>query len=140
MRRKYSQKVAPFLLAGFFLWVSASLGLAHYLAQYSTPDKVRLGFFVLSFFLWGFGFYYWALAKGHSTTHFILGLFPPLGLLVMALLSDKYKDARPDEELHASEPAKNCPQCGAPYYESDYRSDATVRLCSQCHAALPSGS
>ncbi len=101
MKREYSKKVAPFLLAGFFWW-ALSFPLARYL-RHQLPaawaHQIGTVLFGFGFFLWGLGFFYWALAKGRSTTNFLWGLLPPAGLVVMALLSDKYKNAPRDQEL-----------------------------------------
>lgn len=129
MRREYSKRVAPLLIQGLVL----SLLLAGFATKLS--DGVSGVLASTNFLLYGLGFYYWALAKGQSTANFFWALFPPLGLIFVALLPDEYKDEPPDG-VDPNEPVKNCPRCGAAYRESDYGPDAEM-VCSRCWLVLP---
>lgn len=136
MRRKYSKKVVPLLI----------IGLALLLFGAPRPEltmEQRSYIALAAFLLIGFGLHFWALAKGHEGTYWPLAIFPPLGILILALLRDRHKNAPPEEEMEEPEKprepeaAKNCPHCGAPYRESDYRPDAVVMICSKCRGVLP---
>ena len=89
MRAQYSKRVAPFLLGGVLAAIAGVLVVRQlpFLADLTRPM-----FTIAVFVLWGFGFANWALAKGHTQLHFLWALFPFGGLLVLALLKDKFRD------------------------------------------------